>query len=114
MIRSPSKFFFFVICRSYIVEISKHTQLLILREALIRIKEVGANSILCWDPYSSWKKLFDPSTKVNWKNFPTLADIRSLSFSLACGFFEDWHPLAKEHSPTYSEGRLYFCLIFFV
>ena len=60
----------------------RHVELIILREALVRLKEFGISMIICRDPKNKWRKLFDPNTSVNWKIFTAFADIISLSSSI--------------------------------
>ena len=58
-------------------------------------KEVWYRSNTMQRP-KGWRKSFDPKTVVQWRIFPTLADIRTLIILLkqVC-FFNWWHPLAK-------------------
>ena len=90
-IRSPAGFSI-VVYKSLSVDSQRHAQLIILREALVRVKEFEVNKINCRDPKTIWRKLFDPA----WKFFPVFSDIISLSSSLQVVFTQEWHPLVKE------------------
>ena len=85
MLKDPSGFNF-AICESYIARSNKHAQLLILRKALIKVKEVGTTSILYYDLKSTWMKFFDSSKKVDWKIFSALPNILSFSSPLCVVF----------------------------
>ena len=54
-----------VICKSLDVCSKKHAQLIILREALLRLKEFEALAILCRDLKRKWRRLLQPNTTVN-------------------------------------------------
>ena len=81
LIKSPSGFSV-VICRSLRAGNQRHAQIIILREALLRIKEFGVKFIRCRVYKKKWRKPFQPSTTVNWEIYPVFADIISLSSTL--------------------------------
>ena len=72
-------------------EAKKQAQLLILREALIRVKELGIQAISCRDVQDKWKKLFNRNTTIHWEPFQAFSDILYLSKSLKnIQFFQKW------------------------
>ena len=97
IIRSPTGLSI-VICRSLDVSSKKHTQLIILREAFLRLKEFEATTILCRDLKRKWRRLIQPNNVVNWKIFPVFIDIISLCSPLQVRCCQEWHSLAKEMS----------------
>ena len=96
LIRSPTGFSVMIICRSLLVDNQRQAQILILREALLRVKEFQVTQIHCRDYKKIWRKLLEPATPINWKLYPAFADIIAISSSLQVGYFQEWHPLAKE------------------
>ena len=62
--------FSIVVCRSLSVDSQRRAQLIILREALVPVKEFDVIKINCRDPKTIWRKLLNPDTIVNWTIFP--------------------------------------------
>ena len=54
-----------IINRSYEAKSKNHTRLLILRKALIRLRELGINSFACFDQRNKWKNLYCGKVKIH-------------------------------------------------
>ena len=71
-----------IICKSLTIGDQRHAQILILREAFLRIKEFQMSQICCKDYKKIWRKFLEPSTPINWRLYPLFANI--IAHLLSC------------------------------
>ncbi|XVF80633.1 hypothetical protein PTKIN_Ptkin15bG0089700 [Pterospermum kingtungense] len=86
-----------VICRSIKVYNKIHAKALILREALLRLQEIGVTKIMSFDANRFWYKLIAGQLPSHWSYCPVIHDVIQLFNSLLqVVFIARSHPLTKE------------------
>ena len=87
-----------IICRSYEVGSKIHSQILILREVLVRLKELKIKSIVFFDHKKIWFNLISSNKeKIHWEIYPAFCDIYFLINQMqGIQYIHSWHPLSRE------------------
>ena len=87
----------FILNRSYDAGNKIHAQILILREVLVRLKELEIKSIALFDDKNTWKNLINNKDTIHWEIYPAFSDIHFLTNHMQVIHFNNsWHPLTKE------------------
>ena len=71
VIRKPSGFSM-IIARSYDAKNKWHARILILREALLRIKEGESRIVACFDKRNIWNNLMNDKVTIHWEIYHML------------------------------------------
>ena len=86
-----------IFCRSYEAGSKIHTQLLILKEVLLRLIDRDIKHIVLCDPRKAWERLLNNKNWIHWEVYPAFNEICFLINQMQVfQFHGQWHPLLKE------------------